>query len=384
MNGASWAWVSAPFAHWRALARLLVKTAVWFVALNLLFALLNPLPVLGRVTLYNGLFPGRERLPYGETPAVYNLSLDNLNAMFASHILSQPKASDEFRIIAIGDSSVWGTLLRNDETLAGLLDAAGLSLDGRTVRVYNAGYPTMSLAKDLLMLDRAMQYAPDLILWPVTMESMPVEDQLDAPIVRRSPEAMRAVIDAYGLTSIAPDDPRFIDPTFLERTIVGARRPLADLARLQMFGIAWAGTGIDQVYPDYTPRTNDLEPDESWHGRTPDALLTAADLAFDVLDAGRALAGAIPVLLVNEPIFRADGANSDLRYNAWYPRWAYDQYRVLLADYAATNDVLLLDLWDTVPPAEFTDSPVHLTPAGAAQMADAVTAWLQSLAAREH
>lgn len=374
--GSAWAWVSAPFTRWRTVLRLLVKALAFFVVLNLVFALLNPLPALGRLTLYNGVFPGRDRLPYGETPAAYNLTLDNLNAMVASHRLSQPKAADEFRVVVIGDSSVWGTLLENGETLTGLLNAQGLSLGGKTARFYNVGYPTMSVTKDLLMLEQALVYDPDLILWPVTLESLPVSGQLDAPILQRNPEAMRDLIAATGITSVSADDPRFAEPSFLDRTIAGSRRALADLLRLQMFGFAWAGTGIDQVYPDYTPRANDLEADETWHSLTPENGLTDAELAFDVLAAGVEHAGDVPIWFVNEPVFRADGQNSEVRYNAWYPRWAYDQYRALLAARAEVNGWPLLDLWDAVPPDEFTDSPVHLTPAGSALMAESVGAWL--------
>jgi hypothetical protein len=356
----------------------LLKALAFFVVFNVVFALLNPLPALGNLTLYNGLFPGRDRLPYGETPAAYNLSLDNLNAMFASHRLSQPKADGEFRVFLIGDSSVWGTLLDNPDTLAGLLDAQGLTLEGKTARFYNVGYPTMSVTKDLLMLRQALAHDPDLIVWPVTLESLPIEGQLDAPIVRRNPEASRALNADAGLTRLDAQAGLLTDPMFLDRTIVGSRRALADLLRLQWFGFAWAGTGIDQVYPEYTPRANDLEADESWRGRTPEAGLSADDLAFDVLAAGVAMAGDVPVWFVNEPIFRADGANSDLRYNAWYPRWAYDQYRALLTGQAQANGWPLLDVWDTVPPAEFTDSPVHLTPTGTALLADVVAGWLGS------
>ena len=67
--------------------------------------------------------------------------------MFASHLIAAgPKPEDEYRVIVIGDSSVWGTLLRPEESLAGQLDAAGLTTcDGKQVRVYNLGYPTISL-----------------------------------------------------------------------------------------------------------------------------------------------------------------------------------------------------------------------------------------------
>ncbi len=60
----------------RTLARLLMKTGVLFLLLNVAFAHLNPLPALGRISTYNILLPGRTRLPYGENPArAYNLSV---------------------------------------------------------------------------------------------------------------------------------------------------------------------------------------------------------------------------------------------------------------------------------------------------------------------
>ncbi len=56
-------------------------------------------------------------------------------------------------------------------------------------------------------------------------------------------------------------------------------------------------------------------------------------LAWDVLQKGMALAQSneLPVLLVNEPILISNGENSDIRYNFYYPRWAYDAYRSELA-----------------------------------------------------
>ena len=92
--------------------------------------------------------------------------------------------------------------------------------------------------------------------------------------------------------------------------------------------------------------------------------LTPNDLAFDVLQAGVSTAGAIPLILINEPTFISSGQNSNLRYSSFYPRWAYDQYRALLAQEAAAHQWRYLDLWDTVSPEEFTDTPVHLTAEG--------------------
>src|SRR5690606_5931932 len=128
------------------------------------------------------------------------------------------------------------------------------------------------------------------------------------------------------------------------------------------YGFAWNVTGIDQYYPEsYQPRSADFDTDVRWQGFTPETPFARADLAFDVLAAGIVHARDLPVLLVNEPMFISSGQNSDLRYNFFYPRWAYDRYRAMLHEMAAENDWPLLDLWDAIGPDAFTDSPVHLT-----------------------
>ncbi len=366
-----WLYAAAPPYRWRFVARVLFKTALLFVALNLLCVAVNPLPTLGRLSAYNRLFAGRPRLPYGENPAVaYNLSLFQLEAMFAAHEVARPPRGDEFRVVLIGDSSVWGILLRPEETLAGQLNAAGLrTADGRRVRIYNLGYPTMSLTKDLLLLDYARRYQPDLIVWLFTLESFDQRAQLDPALLQHNPEPVRRLIVRYGLAQ-RTDDPRFVSLSWRDKTLIGRRRALADLLRLQLYGVPWAVTGIDQEYrDDYTPRAVDLPADRTWHGLTED-LFTPADLVFDVLRAGVTLAGDTPILLVNEPMLISRGANSDIRYNSFYPRWAYDAYRQWLHQESERQGWALLDLWDALPDAAcYTDSAVHLTPVCAGQLA---------------
>lgn len=356
---------------WRTLGRILLKAGLLFVLLNLLFATLLPLDALGRVGVYNWLVPGRPRLPYGENSVEsYNLSLFNVPAMLQSHVLSQLKSADEFRVLLIGDSGTWGWFLDNPATLAAQLNALGLTTsDGRTVEVYNLGYPILSLTKDVMLLDTARAYAPDLVVWPVTLESFPREKQLFSPLVQNNPQRVRPLINRYNL-DLDPNDPRFVTPTFLQRTLVGQRRNLADLLRLQLYGFTWGATRIDQAIPAEIPlRQSDFAADESWQSYAEPTELTREALSFDVLEAGFAVAEAVPLLLVNEPMFISSGENSDLRYNSFYPRWAYDQYRALLAETAVANNWPYLDLWDAIPPDEFTDTPVHLTPAGTRQFA---------------
>ena len=369
----------------RTLARLLMKTGVLFLLLNLAFAQLNPLPALGRISAYNILLPGRTRLPYGENPArAYNLSVYSLPAMLASHELAAapvPPPANEYRVIVIGDSSVWGYLLPAADTLTAQLNRSNTTLpDGRVLRAYNLGYPVMSLTKDLLLLELAHSYTPNLVVWCVTLESFPIDKQLFPPLLQNNPDAVRALANRYVLRT-AVDDARLVQRDFFSRTLLGQRRNLADLLRLQLYAPLWAATGIDQEIPEiYVRRMEDLPADPTFAGFT-QGQLTQQDLAFDVLAAGFEAARPAELLLVNEPMFVSTGANSDLRYNFFYPRWAYDQYRSWLATAARENNWRYFDWWDAVNAAEFTDSAVHMSPAGTGQLADKLAAAIVAAAA---
>ena len=350
----------------RFLRNVFIKALLLFAVFNLIWAAFNPSP--GNISAYNLILRGRERLPFGEDSASsYNLSLYDLDAMFASlRLAGAPKTTDEFRVFVIGDSSSWGTLLRPEETLAGLLDEAGLTTDdGRTVRVYNLGYPTLSLTKDLMVLDKAMQYEPDLILWPVTLESFPRERQLESPIVANNADRVSSLIEHFDLGLDMPVN----KASFWDRTIIGQRRALADLLRLQLYGVMWSATGIDQTYAaDYEPAARDLEADESFGDWLPPSI-PEEGLVWDVVAAGMQRAGEVPVVLINEPVLMSKGANSDVRYNFYYPRWAYDQYRASFESTCTANDWNCLDLWDVIPEERFTNSAIHLDPQGEAILA---------------
>jgi hypothetical protein len=354
------------------LRNVLIKGLALFLLVNLAFVAVNPAG-LGKISLYNSIFPGRQRFPFGEDPAQsYNLSLFNLDAMFASQALAAaPKPANEYRVLIIGDSSTWGILLHPEQTLAGQLESAGLSLCGKTVRVYNLGYPTISLTKDLMVLDYAMSYQPDLIIWPMTLEAFPLDSQLTSPIVANNSTRVDALIARYHLP-FNPGDPALVKPNFWNQTLIGQRRSLADLFRLQMYGILWAATGIDQSYPlDYAHAQTDLISDVTYHGMKPPTL-DQSKLAFSVLKAGLKAAGNTPVLFINEPILISSGKNSAVRYNFYYPRWVYDQWRQMMTQTAAHQGWIYLDLWNLVPADQFTNSAIHLTPAGDTLMAGRV------------
>lgn len=355
---------------WSDILRIVLKAAVLFVLCNIIFAVLQPMEALGRISLYNTLLPGRERFPYGENPALsYNLSLNNIPAMFASHIISRPKAADEFRVLLIGDSSTWGWRLENKDTLAGQINAGNYRTgDGRRVVAYNLGYPIMSLLKDVMLLWEARHYQPDMIVWLVTLESFPRDKQLFPPIVQNNTDRVRALIAAYPSMETDVWYTALTQSDFMSQTLIGQRRNLADWLRLQLYGFSWTATGIDQYIPaEYTPRQSDFDTDLSWQNFTEPAAST--DMALGVLSTGLDVAADVPIIVINEPMFISDGQNSDLRYNAFYPRWAYDDYRARMTAFAEFMELDYRDWWDRIAPDEFTDSPVHLTPAGSAQLA---------------
>jgi hypothetical protein len=240
------------------------------------------------------------------------------------------------------------------------------------MRFYNLGYPTVSLVKDLMVLDEALQYEPDLILWFLTLDSFPEDKQLTSPIVANNAERVGMLIEKYDL-ALNPQDPALVLPGLWDKTLIGQRRALADLIRLQLYGVMWSATGIDQVYPeDYTRAETDFDTDILYHGQE-GPQLEVSQMRFDLLEAGMEMAGDIPVVLINEPILISEGENSDLRYNFFYPRWAYDDWRRMMAEKAASEGWTYLDLWDIVPADEFTNSAIHITPAGVSLLVEQVT-----------
>jgi hypothetical protein len=359
----------------------LVKGLILFMIINLVCASMF-IPY-GKLSIYNILLPGRERFPFAEEvpEKIYNLTITNLDAMFSSHIIAMPKSKDEYRVVLLGDSSVWGASLRPEDTLAGQLDAANLiTCDGRKVHVYNLGYPRNSITKDVLILSEAMQYKPDLIVWITTLGSLTPDRRLDHPIIQSNPTWLYELSHKYNL-KFDFSTINFYHASFLDRTVFGYRRDIFDWARLQLYGVLWAATGIDQVYRNSFKVYSlpELTDDISFFNWQPPAFDSRL-LSLDVLEAGMEIAGKTPVILVNEPILIISGQkNSDLRYDLSYPHWVYDQYRQIMNAESKESNWHYIDLWDLVPSTEFWgDTDMHLMPTGEARFAKRLIPYIQS------
>jgi hypothetical protein len=348
------------------LRNVIIKTVVLLIFFNLFFIVVQPVEVLSKISAYNVFFPGRIRFPFGENPSkAYNLTINSIPAMFSSHIISNsPIPQDEFSIIFIGDSSVWGYLLRPNETISAYINQTALQTpDGESIHAYNLGYPTISLTKDLVFLQEAVQYNPDFVIWLVTLEAFPLVRQLDSPILQANQKRVTELNQQYRIGLDLPTE--WSDPTsLLDRAFVMQRKDLADLFRLQVYGLLWAATGVDQYYPEsFPPPANDLENNVDYYGMSP-GMLDSRFIMFKALDIGSEILGNIPLLIVNEPIYISDGENSEVRYNFFYPRWAYDQYRDQMMTLSQNAAWLYLDTWDLVAPDKFTNSAIHMNPTG--------------------
>ena len=342
--------------------RIVIKALIILLCFNFAYPLIQKIPF-QNITLYNHLVQGRERLPFGETPQLsYNLTMNDMDAMLLSHEISKQSVDDSIKIVIGGDSSVWGTLLENEDTISAKLEqriareGSGL---GDNIRVFNLGYPTTAILKDLAFLDASLVYEPDVIIWFVTLNSLVHDAYRDAPILLNNPDKTNALITKYDLAT-----PFLPQKTYMETTFFNQRRDIHDRIQLQLFAPMWAATGIDQYYPqDYQAAARDLEADDSY-ADIKDHELHEQDLDLEVITAFIENNPSIDVIVVNEPILISEGDNSDIRYNFYYPRWVYDQYRTLMATTFEEKGIKYIDLWDSVPEEYFTNSAIHYNAQG--------------------
>ncbi len=364
--------------------RVLVKAALIFIALNLLFAWLNP--PLGRLTAYNWLWTGRVRFPYSESPTYYSQDYNNpviqdFDAMFGAHILeAASKPDDEFRVLLLGDSATWGGHVTPEEMLAAQFNNLNLTAcDGRNIKAYDLGYPWPSLLRDALILDYANRYEPDMVIWLVTLHSFE-KKPADRDFLIPHAERMAEVVAEHDL-NLPKAYSMQEGYTFWDKTIIGQRERLKNLILNQTYGLMWSATGIDNAngLKEVPVFPQDVEADISYFDfQSPnDAPTLTRSLMFDVVRVGHEIAGNAPLILVNEPIFIVSGQNSDKRYNHVYPRWAYDAYRQSLAEWMSKKGYPFYDYWDALPSSEFSNDMAHRTPFGEARLANLLAPVLQ-------
>lgn len=356
--------------------RVAIKALILFILINLLYAWVNP--SLGTLSVYNTIVPGRTRLPFGEASNLYSVMINDLDVMFASHAISTPKLPGEYRVLVIGDSSVWGESISAENMISEQWNALNGECGDRKLKFYNLGYPNPSVIKDLLILDKAMEYDPDMVVWFVTGNTL-IPRRFN-PLLAANRERAISVLDTHGVTPSEEDEAALQEPSIFARTLVGERSELARMIKLQVLGLLWKVTGQnDGVLEETGLLSPDVEASDIYRGWGPKVNIKKK-IMFDALRAGHEIAKTIPVLLVNEPIYIATGKNTDIRYNYIYPRWAYDQYRETLALEVQKAGWNYLDLWDAVPAENFADTGLHPSAEGERILIENIDPILQAIA----
>lgn len=355
--------------------RVLVKALGLFIVINILYALINPQGA--QLSGYNLIFPGRTRLPFGVGDDPYSVTVEDVDSMFASHAISARKGPNEYRVVMIGDSSLWGEDLGADEVISEQWNTLNSRCGGKTIKAYDLGYPHPSVIKDLVILDKAVEYEPDLIVWFVTLNTL-ISQRIN-PFLVANRDRVAKLLDTYDIVFQQAEEFE-TKSNFYEKTLVGQRSNLARQIKLELLGIIWTATGQDTDTLALVPASDSsVNDDPRYRGMEPSQEIGDM-LMFNALAAGHEIANRVPVLIVNEPIYIAAQEKAPVRYNAVYPRWAYDRYREHIANQAQISQWNFLDLWNAVPPDEFEDARFHLSVEGERLLVRQIDPAVQSLA----
>ena len=367
--------------------RVVGKAVALFIFFDVLQAATHLDRRLESLSMYRHMVPPMARLDIMRdypTPVMWRLE-----PLLDAHAIGRPKPPDEFRIAVLGDSGSFDLFSPARDAIPGQMTRLGAAIGGRKLHAYNLSYQTPNPLKDLVVLEHALRRSPDAVVWFVTLYDLAA----DAPPPFRPDVHLVLRVNRDDVRTLAA---RFSISTWETRELFGKpdrwwrRSILFQGDRYRDWALLVARGALDAVTPG--------DPSDTWRARRPwigSAALPEQPLFRDLgpndppmpnarwktLEAGKALADErrVPLLLVNDPIFRASGPRSDREYNSYYGRAIYDRYRAVLARYCAERGIALLDLWDFLAPREFGDTPQHYLPGANARIARAVTDRLEEM-----
>ena len=349
--------------------RVLAKGVFLFLTAEFIFYGVHP--DLSRLNVYNTPAMRRQRFPTSTVaPEDAGLDIDNLDAMFASNIVSEPKAPNEYRVFVLGDSAVWGMRLTPVQTLPGQMDALGLKCGNKNVYAYNLSFPAPSATKDLMILDKAMKYQPDEIVWLITWYTLIPRMRTDHWLIGYNLDEYYKLAHRF---HFLPNNDVSLS---LVMQMTDQNRTLFHILRYQLYSLINIATGLDQIPGPPQRKPAHLSIDPTFERMEPPKLYLR-DVSLDQVIDFYQIAGSVPVILVNEPTkVLTDVPNSNIYYNIFYPRWVYDQYRQYMNKTAMENHWDYLDLWNIFPPSDYTDTPLHLNPQAETKLAKMIAPYL--------
>jgi hypothetical protein len=307
--------------------RVILKALVLFVGFNLLLTLFpNP-----SYFVFRQLLPKLNKFPiyavYYDSQAKHGFGAQNvfdLNVLFNTHLISyEKKPANQYRIVFIGDSTV------RDGTIYLMVDQQGCG--GKILHAYDLGYYGASATKDLMILQEAMNYSPDLIVWSVTDRTLSNEPK---DFATANFADLIELTHTYSL-SIPLDQSLNRSSSFFSG---------GDKIRLQtrlVLNYAILFPAIRNPQRMIQTATNDIKTNNSADQET---LPPSGTYLFSALTAAPKIAGGIPFLLINQPRPSEVVAQAD-----------YMQYRQELLSLTSEQHWIFLDLWNLVPDEDFTD-----------------------------
>jgi len=325
----------------------------------------------------------------GERPRLHDLGRVQvmwLDLLMRRHEVCwrEPDTPDEERIFALGNSTIFGFPLPPDRTAIGLVNRRFENLHV-PAHVFNLGFVFTYQLKDLLILSAALPYAPDMIVYGVTLDDLVHLAPMPYPAMEEIFDANSALVER--LAENPP--PTFAQPlrSYRDRQAKTVR-PLAAWIDLRQTGSFVRSSAADlaralrkwmfPAFPDERPAIQRVDPHYPCAPVLRQYESTFVDWQdwsmLDYLAQLRDEQG-IEVLIVNWPVAHQPRGAC---YNVRYPASAVEEYVAWMRNRTQALDLPYLDLHDLLKLNEFVDS-LHPTARGQAKVAARLAAKLEAM-----
>ncbi len=348
------------------------RSSTWLFSVGLaLLATATPVAATSRLCL-PPIFDGGRRLHPLPSPRVQWLQL-----LLRQHELCwrRPTQPDELRVVLGGNSAMFGFPLPVEETFADVLNR-DFAAQGVPAHVYNLGYVNTYQLKDAVILHESLAYAPDVILYPITL----------AEFVHAAPIVWPSLIQFFAsnsgaLATILGESPAGLGEPFEAYRSV-AERELPEesrFARFQEAGLMLriaASRNADWLADRLGARVPRLPVRTTGRQLSYDCAATHRDFTwqYDDWSTWNILAyleqlereHGVEVIVVNWPVAHEP---VDDCYNVRYPAADFARYDDFLRDETAKRGLRYIDLHDMLPSDAFLDS-LHVSAEGHRQIAE--------------
>jgi hypothetical protein len=307
--------------------RVIIKALILFIGLNLL---LNSFPNLS-YPVFRQLLPKLSKFPiyavYYDSQSAHGFGVQNvfdINVLFNTHLISyEQKPANQYRIIFIGDSTV------RDGDIYSMVNQQACG--GKTLHAYDLGYYGASATKDLMLLQGAMKYSPDLIVWPLTSRTLSGEPK---DFALANPEDLNNLISNDGLLLPA-------NKSFTNGMSLFSEEGKIRLQTRLFFDYEVLFPAIRSPQKIILTAANDVK---AANLTNQEAAPGNGDYSFSALMAASQIAGDVPLMLIDMP-----------RPSSVITQADYLQYRQEMLSLNAEGHWSYFDLSNLIPDKDFID-----------------------------